>query len=404
MAARPPLGSRFWRIWTATGVSALGTGATRVAFPLLALSFTHRAPLIAGVAVAAGLPAFLVALPVGVLTDRANRRRLLVAIEVLRLAVLGGFGALVIAGAASLGAIYVTVFLAAALEVAFDIGVGTSLPAVVPPDGLVSANTHLLTVELTGDEMVGQAVGGAALAAASALPFVADAASYGFSAWLLGRAIPPNPPATSSTSMLRQLGGGVRYYFSAPLLRTMTGLIGSLAFCQGVVLGVLVLYGTQVLHLSRPGYALLLGVAATGNLVGAFAASRIHRRIGSGWCIVIAGATAACAYPVLGLTTAVIAAGAALALESVGVMLGNIASNALRQRVVPAEFLGRAASVHRLVVLGALPLGNLVGGLVADQIGLRHTFLGAGGLQLVAVAFGAPRLLGALRGHRAAAS
>jgi len=59
------LGPRFWRLWGATGVSSLGDGMVLVGFPLLALAFTQRSLLIAGVAVAGRLPALVVALPAG---------------------------------------------------------------------------------------------------------------------------------------------------------------------------------------------------------------------------------------------------------------------------------------------------------------------------------------------------
>jgi MFS family permease len=371
-----------------------------VGFPLLALAFTHRSLLIAGVAVAGRLPALAVALPAGALADRVNRRGMMVAIEVLRCLVLGSFAVAVVVGADGLPAIYATVFLLGALTVAFDVTAAACLPTMVPPNQMVRANAQLLTVNLTAQELVGQAVGGVVFAVASVFPFALDACSFAASAGLLSTAIPDNPPATSGTTFLADLRFGLDWFLRTPLLRLLTGLIASLAFCQALVLGVLVLYATSELHLSKAEYGLFLGAAAIGNVIGAVGTRRLHARVGSGWCIVIAGLAAAGAYPVLAATSSPFVAAAALAVEAMAVMLGNVAARSLRQSLVPQELQGRVASTYQMLILSALPLGALVGGLLASSVGIRRTFVIAGCLQLVALGVAAPRFLAQVRRHR----
>jgi MFS family permease len=397
LSQRSHLDKRFWRLWTATGVSSLGDGMVLVGFPLLALAFTHNALLIAGVAVASRAPAVLVALPAGALADRLNRRRLLLAIEMVRFVVLGAFALAVLAGADGLLAIYATVFVLGALNFAFEVTSAACLPNMVAAEMLVPANAHLETVDLTAEEMVGQAIGGAAFALASVVPFALDACSFAASALLLRASVPDNPPATAETTLLCDLRSGLRWFLHAPLPRLLASLIASFAFCQALVLGVMVLYATRDLHLSAAGYGLLLGVAAIGNIVGAVTASRLHRRLGSAWCIIGAGLAAAVAYPVLAATGSAFVAAGALTLESAGVVLGGVAARSLRQSVVPAEMQGRAASAYLMVVLGALTLGGLTGGLLTDQLGLRPTFLIAGCLQLAVVVVAATRLMARVR-------
>jgi len=82
------------------------------------------------------------------------------------------------------------------------------------------------------------------------------------------------------------------------------------------------------------------------------------------------------------------------------VMLGNVAARSLRQSLVPQELQGRVASAYQMLILGALPVGALVGGLLASSLGIRKTFVIAGCLQLVALAIAAPRFLARVRGHR----
>ncbi len=367
-----------------------------VAFPLLALEFTHNSILIAGVAVAGRLPAVLVELPAGALVDRHNRRRLIVAVELLRLAVLGGFAAAVWSGADGLAAIYVTVFALGALESAYSSASTASLPAMVPRRSLVRANSKLLTLNVGGQELVGQALGGLALSAAPALPFAADAASFAASALLLRKSIPDTPPTTARTSLGADLREGLQWFFGSPLLRSLASLIASMAFFQAAVLGILVLYGTEDLHLSKTGYGLLLAVPSLGNIAGALSATPLDRRLGSGWTLIVTGSAAALAYPVLAWTSSSVVAAAALTLEALCVVLGNVLTRSIRQAMVPMDLQGRVAGAYRIFILAAMPLGGLIGGFVASQVGIRTTFLLAGLMQIMTLVLVGPRLLARL--------
>ena len=368
-----------------------------VAFPLLALSYTRSPLLIAGVAVAATVPWLLVALPAGALADRVNRRRLMVGVETARLGLLGLFGALVLSGDANLAVLYATVFLLNALSVTFDVTAGAALPTVVVPRLLFKANANLVTAQMVFQEVVGQAIGGLVFAASAALPFVADAATFAASAGLLNRALPDNEPASSDSSFYGDLKDGIRWFARLPLLKVLTGLIASFAFCQALVLGVVVLYAVKDLHMTRSGFGILVGVSAIGYAITAAGANQIHARLGTGWSIIVAGVAAASAYAVLASTHSPIAAGGALALESAGVVVGNISARALRQSIVPPELQGRITSTYLMAVRSSMPLGSLAGGLLASQMGTRGTFAFAGILQVGLLALTAPKLLGALR-------
>lgn len=389
---RSGLGTRFRRLWFATGVSAVGDGMVLVGFPLLALEFTRNPLLIAGVMACGQAPVVLVGLPAGVMADRMSQRQLLLVIELARFFILGGFGSAVFLGAGSLPLLYGAVFLLGALSVSFDVVVGACLPSVVSESSLVAANTRLLSAELTGEELLGQAAGGAAFSLARSVPFVADAVSFIFSAALLRGAVEDTKPSSAEMSAWRDLRQGLAWFVREPVVRLLTSVISTLAFCQAAVLGVLVLYATTRLQLRGAGYGLLLAAAATGNLIALPVAPRVHRVLGSAGCIAAAGLTAALAYPVLALTRSAAVAAAALMMETVAVLVGNVASRSLRQTIVPGPMQGRATAAFQTVILACVPLGGLAGGLASAAFGIRDTFLAAGALQLLLVAFLAPRL------------
>jgi predicted MFS family arabinose efflux permease len=318
---------------------------------------------------------------------------MLVSIELLRFALLGSFAAAVVAGADSLGLIYVVACILGALTVAFDCASSAVVPRLVPVSMLVKANARLDIVDLAGEEVVGRGLGGIAFAFARVVPFFADALSFLASAAILPSAVPDQPSSRSKATLMADLRSGARWFLQNPLVRLLGGLIAQLAFCQSVVVALMVLYATQDLHLSKAGYGILLGLSAIGNIVGALAANRLHAILGSGWCILVGGIVAALTYPLLAVTRSPATACAALALEAMAIAVGNVAASALRQSIVPVELQGRVGSAQMTLILIAVPLGALAGGLVANAIGIRSTIFAAGLLQFAVLLVAAPRLL-----------
>ena len=98
----PPLGRNYWKLWTASVVSNFGDGISTVAYPWLASAVTRDPVAIAGIAVAARLPWLVFSLPAGVLTDRADRRKLVAWMDVARFAITLAVALVVVAGRSDL--------------------------------------------------------------------------------------------------------------------------------------------------------------------------------------------------------------------------------------------------------------------------------------------------------------
>jgi MFS family permease len=163
----------------------------------------------------------------------------------------------------------------------------------------------------------------------------------------------------------------------------VTGTVGVLAFCQAMVMGVLVLFALERLHLSGTGYGLFMAAMALGNVVGGLIATRAVRRFGVTGAVVAAAVLASVGYLATAMTMSPYLAAALLALEGVAVIVGNVATISFRQALVPDELQARVANVWRTVIYGAIPIGALVGGGVAAAWGLRMPFVVAGVVQLV---------------------
>jgi MFS family permease len=368
-----------------------------VGFPLLALTVTSDPLLIAGVTVAGRLPALLFSVPAGALVDRIDRRRLVVAVNAVRTLALVGFGASVLAGADSLPALYATVFLLGAGDMAFSVAAQAALPGMVAEADLPHANGYLATADVTGSQFVGPAMAGLAFSAARSLPFLADAASFVASGLLVRTALPKGKPRAHQPPFLSDVRDGLRWFFGHRLLRVLALVVASLAFCQAMIFAELVLYGTRQLHLSHVGYGLFFAGASAGNIIGSLAAGRIHAWLGPARCIIAAAVVSGAAYLLLSVTGEPVTATFVLGLEAVAVAVGNVTTLTLRQRVIPAELLGRVGSAFRLLLYGLIPLGAITGGVLTSAIGLRGAFRAAGGLQLAVFVVAAPLLIRRIR-------
>lgn len=391
-ADAPALGGAFWRLWVGSAGSAFGDGLVFVAFPLLALTLTRRPLLVAGVAIAGQLPAALLSPIAGAVADRYNRRLVATTTEVIRLVAFAFFGIDVALGHDALWLIYLTVAVVGCCQVLFVACTTAVLPLLVPPASLERANGHLEAGLLGGQDLAGQGLGGIALALARPLPFLVDAASFLLSAILVRSFVPDEAPRVPSTRLSDDIADGFRWFARQPILRLLVAVIGTYAFCQSAVAAVLVLYVTGPLHAGRAGFGILLAVGSIGALAGAVGAARLVGRLGALPTIVVGGVLAACAYLLLAAVTSPVAAGVALAAESAGITVGNIASISLRQRVIPNELLGRVGTSFRMVLMGTTVLGAAAGGVVASAFGVRTGFVLAGSLQLVVIAAGSSRL------------
>jgi MFS family permease len=138
------------------------------------------------------------------------------------------------------------------------------------------------------------------------------------------------------------------------------------------------MFATQDLGVSALGYGVLLGVSAVGSVLGGLVNPVLARRFGQVVLLVTASATSAAVTVGMGLAPDVFVLGALLACRGFTTTLWNVVTVSLRQRVIPAELLGRVNSVYRMLGWGTIPLGGLAGGFIAEFAGLRAPYVISG--------------------------
>jgi MFS family permease len=422
---RPRLGGAYWRLWGATAISSSGDGLLAVALPLLALTLTRNPLAIAGVAVAQKASLALAALPAGVMIDRAQRRTVMLACNVVSGLVLVTLVLGMTLGMADLVMVYVVAAILAVCDVTYTLALQASVPEVIgAPEHLGTANARLQGVDGAGEQFAGPALGGILFAIARRVPFLADGVSFFLAALLIRVSIPhhkdpllhagghlvadgaagggPVPAAAPAEwdGQYRHAAGwtadfraGLRVFGRQKTLKLLAATLASLSFSNGVVLALLVLYGERSLHLGSTGYGIFVGASSTLGIIGSFSGGAVQRRLGAARAIVGGTALAALSYLGLAYTHLPVLAVFVFGLNDVGLSIVNVGSVTTRQRLIPRQLYGRVGSVHRLIVGGAAPLGALFGGLVASVSSVKDAFLLAGGLELVMLAYLAPALL-----------
>lgn len=390
------LPAAYRRLQAAALVSNVGDGAFAAAVPLLAVAVTRDPRLVSLVAAATTLPWLLLSLPAGALVDRHDRTSLIWRAQASQALVAGALAVAVALGAASIPLLALAAFALGGCEVVFGNAAQAILPDLVPPADLHRANGQQFAVTATARTFVGPTLGSLLFAAAAALPFGLDAASFAGSAILLAR-LPRRPRPASAAPLGTAVAEGLRWLGGHRLLRTLAVLLAVNLFCFQLANVTLVLFATQELHVGARAYGLLLTASALGAIAGGLVNYRIAARLGPLSTVLLALAGAVPAYLAAGLSPNAYVLGLLLAVISFFSSMWNVVTLSLRQSIVPARLLGRVNSVYRMLSLGLTPFGALAGGFIAHDLGVRATFPVAGVLRGGALVLALPALLSALR-------
>jgi len=419
------LGANYRKLFAATTISNLGDGVSLIAYPWLASAVTRNPLLIALVAAAGRLPWLVFTLPAGIITDRHDRRRLMIGANAARALLTGLVAVAVLVGADRLPGpdevdtvtdtrlgLYLVVLVATLLlgmaEVLYDNSAQTFMPAIVDAEDLERANGRMYSAEIVSNQFAGPPLASVLLAIGFAVPFFLDAASFAVSAALVfliaGSAMSragDEPTLEVGRATWRQdLGEGFRWLWHHDLFRPMAIILGLMNGLGTLMFASFVLFAQEVLDTSTTEFAIMVTGGAVGGIAGGWAASAVSRRLGPGptlWATLGAGVVTSLA---IGLSTHWAMVWVLSAIEMFAAIMWNVITVSLRQAVIPTRLLGRVNSVYRFFAWGMIPIGAIVGGVVvtvADGMLSREWalrtpwFVGGAGYLLLLVA-AVPRL------------
>ncbi len=380
----------FMRLWFAQVISTAGTVVTGLALPITAIALLHAGPgQMSLLSIAGFAPNLAFGLFAGVWVDRARRRPILVGADLGRALLLATVPLAALLGVVTFAQLVVVAFAVGTLSACSSLAAVAILPAIVPREQLVAANSRLATTD-AALALAAPTVAGALIQLVGApRAILADALSYLGSALTLRRlrAVEGAAPVAVRATVWREMGAGLRELVRTPALRALTVAVSVGTFgtaMQGVASALFLL---NDLHLTPALLGLLGACGGAGSLLGAAGAGRATRRLGVGPTIVLGQLVWAAGALVAPFAhagpTLVPLVGAGVAIAGFGGALWGVSQISLRQALTPQRLFARATAARRLPMFGMQIAGAALAGVLGSAIGVRETLF-LGGLGLVA--------------------
>jgi MFS family permease len=364
-------------------ISVTGTWMQWVAQSWLVLKLTHSGVALGTVTALQFIPSLIGGMYAGVLADRFDKRRIIMAASVAAGVLALVLGVLTATGVVELWMVYLLAFLFGIASM-IEVPARQSFVTEMVGPGEVPNAVALNTAVFNAGRIVGPAVAAALIASAGlAWAFVLNGISYG--AVVYGLAVMNRSALFRDGLQSRvrtQVREGLQYAWRTPELRRVLVIVALVGTFGMNFMVVLPLIAKETFHGDAGTYGLLSSIMAVGSLAGSLTTAR---RANPTSRLLIA-ATAALSFTMLVAAFAPTVALEALALVPVGAsaMVVFTTANATFQLRTPPFLRGRLMALYTLVFLGGTAIGGPVAGLVSEQLGPRAGFVLGGAMSLVA--------------------
>lgn len=376
----------FLLLWGGGLISSTGTGISQFAFLLLTLALSRSPAQAALVAALNQAPYFLLCLPVGVLVDHWDRKRVMLVCEVGRALSLLSIPLMLALGHLSVLQISIVSLVNGIFLVFFNLAGVSILPRLVEPEQLPTATSlSMLTDGVPG--LLGTPIGGLLYSVGLAFPFVADAFSYVVSACSLLAVTTSFQEEREkvSRSLLGEMIQGLRWLWQKPDIASLAVITGSLNLIFPTsTLIILVLVERQHVPPALIGVIFALGGGAytLGTLLGAPLQRWLrlgYLNLGVCWLIMLL-------WPLFAIISLPLMLGVLLIGLSLLRPIHGVIQVSYRLAVVPDSLQGRVTSAYHLVALSTEPVGLALTGVLIQRFGVvPTTLMQVGGLLILAL-------------------
>jgi MFS family permease len=376
----------FRKLWGSLTIVHFGGQITFLALPLTAAIALNASPFEVGVLTALeALPYPLFGLFAGVLVDRTRKLPLIILCDVGRGLALLAIPVAAWTGLLSMRLLYVVGFLIGMLTVIGWPAYQVFMTERVGRENLVEANAKIGVCD-SAAQLIGPGIAGALIQWLTApIAILVDAFSFFFSAWML-RGIPPKEsdvPKAVARSLKSEIREGLLTIWHNRTLRALVWAIGLWQVFRHAFIAIVVLYAARELGFSAGHVGVMFMTAGLGSLAAAGVVAPLNARFGMGPVMLCGIAGTGLAWVVMGSAMgpfwlASLLFGGGLFLLDLGAMIFFINYLTLRQAVTPDRLLGRVTATMICLTVSTAPLGGLLGGWVAEELGLRAAMLMAG--------------------------
>jgi hypothetical protein len=397
-----PLGIRDFRLlWLGSTISLLGDGLYFVALPWLVYSLSNDPTALSLVGIAWTGPILLTILFGGVLTDRLNRKRVLILSDTMRFAAIGTMGALEIVHVLELWHVCVLVAVYGTASALFNPALTAFVKEVVPQEMLVEANSLDQFMRPLAVRLAGPALGGVGIAIfGTGEVLLLDAASFlaliGMLAIINGRTPLGRGTGNSTKTVVADLRDGLSFVSSRVWLwGTFAALTIAMLFFLGPVYVLMPFVVKNELHGGSDGLGLVYAAGGIGAMTAALVTGQRglpRRPVTVMYLAWTCAAISLVGYALAGdLWIAMLVSLACIA----GITTGQIIWVTLMQRFIPDEFIGRVAALDGFVSFALVPVSYALTGPIASMTGVDTALIASGllsGAVFVAVLVIVPRI------------
>ncbi|MEN9922991.1 MAG: hypothetical protein RIS09_505 [Actinomycetota bacterium] len=384
----------FKRLLISSSASNFSDGLVKIAAPLLAAFLTRDPVLISFLSSLSFLPWLLFAIPIGGISDRVERFRLLAFANLIRVFIFG-FGTYLVFNLDNPTApismtiywLYVIVFLVGVCEVIADTASQSILPDMLSEDLREKGNAHMQTAQFVVQEFVGVPLAGVLFAISMFIPFFIG--SIGFAiAWVLLMSLASTATRLATTSasknFIAELKFGLKFLYEEKNVFKLVVMTTLMSFFFAASSATIILYALDVVGIPESSFGLVMMLGGIGGLIGSIVTPKLSARFGRGQMLAIGISIAPIAVTAQGLSSSIVVFVLASFVTTFSISIWNILLMSMYQYLIPSEIYGRIHGARRTLVWGVSPLGAVLGGVLAT-IDLRLPIV-AGGLATLLVA------------------
>jgi MFS family permease len=380
------LDGRFLALAGSQFTSNLADGMAIVVFTLLASHQTQSAAKLGLVVSALSLPWFLFSVFAGTIIDVFGAHAVAVRANLLRFLLFMGLGLVCWLQQSPLPVLAAFALMIGVFEVLSDNAHSVLVPQLVPEKHLERANSVATMAELAGNRFIGVNLAGFLVGLSPVVALGLNGIAYLLCAFLLVKLAPyrKEPAATpAGGQVLRTLRDNILFGFNYLWTHKVLASIALLGFLWNFAYGAqqsfLILFVTQSLRLDEQYYAMAFSAMGIGAFIGGFVVNWAVAKLGRPRTLLVAITICALQYPIKYNVPNYYVLLVAAFLEGLTVIMFSTIAVSYRHRSVEEQYMGRVTASARLISLGALPLGTLAGGLLAEKLGftVTGTLLGA---------------------------
>jgi len=372
------LGPAFNRLFSASVISNLSDGLLAVAAPLLAISLTKDPILISMLSAFVMLPWLLFAIPIGLIVDRSNKWLLIILTNSIRFIAAGLISLAITTDTITIYWLLLATFVIGTCEVATDTAAQSLIPVILDKKNFEKANSRMNIAETVIQNFIGAPLSGFLYATAIVLPFILN--SFGFliaaifvfliPAHLISHGSSEETEKTEQKSFISEIKFGLNYLWNDKPLRRLVATTTALGFVYSLSSSTLILFITEVLELQPKYFGVLMACAGSGGVLGAFLTPALSKKFGRGAVLSVAIFISSITVLFQGISPNVWVYGVIGFVSSFSITNWNILLMSCYQVLIPAELYGRIHGARRTFVWGVMPIGALLGGVIAHS-GLR---------------------------------